>query len=62
MPTDKNYTYDSLRNPLHNCPAPHQFEVNLVSWRLATSEIELTYDDTENAMIIDGHTFPRMPH
>ena len=28
------------------------------SWRLESSEIELTYDDTENVMIIDGHTLP----
>ena len=57
MPADKTWIYDPLRNPHHNCPAHHQFEVNLVSWRLAISEIELTYDDTQNAMIIDGHTF-----
>ena len=58
MPADKNWIYDPLRNPHHNCPAHHQFEVNLVSWRLAISEIELTYDDTQNVMIIDGHTLP----
>ena len=27
--------------------------MNLVSWQLDVSEIELTYDDTENGMIID---------
>ena len=32
--------------------------VELVSWRLAISEIELTYDDTQNVMIIDGLTLP----
>ena len=58
MPANKTWIYDPLRNPHHNCPAHHQFEVNLVSWRLAISEIELTYDDTQNAMIIDGHTLP----
>ena len=58
VPADKTWIYDPLRNPHHNCPAHHQFEVNLVSWRLAISEIELTYDDTQNAMIIDGHTLP----
>ena len=36
----------------------HQFEVNLVSWRLEISEVELTYDDTANVMIINGHTLP----
>ena len=34
-----------------------QFEINIVSWRLEVSEIELTYDD-KDAMIIDGHTLP----
>ena len=58
MPADKTWIYDPLRNFYHNCPAHHQFEVNLVSWRLAISEIELTYDDTQNVMIIDGHTLP----
>ena len=58
MPADKTWIYDPLRNPHHNCPAHHQFEVNLVSWRLPISEIELTYDDTQNVMIIDGHTLP----
>ena len=58
MPADKNWIYDPLRNPHHNCPAHHQFEVNLVSWRLAIYEIELTYDDTQNVVIIDGHTLP----
>ena len=58
MPTDKTWIYDPLRIPHHNCPAHHQLEVKLVSWRLAISEIELTYDDTQNVMIIDGHTIP----
>ena len=56
MPADKNWIYDPSRNSYHNCPTHHQFEVNSVSWRLEVSEIELTYDDTENVMIIDGHT------
>ena len=58
MPADKTWIYDTSRNPYHNCPAHHQFEVNLVSWRLEVSEIELTYDDTENVMIIDGYNLP----
>ena len=58
MPADKNWIYDPTKNPYHNCPAHHQFEVNLVSWRLEVSEVELTYDDTSNDMIIDGHTLP----
>ena len=56
MPADKDWIYDPSRNPYHSCPAHHQ--VNLVSWRLEVSEIELTYDDTENNMIIDGHNLP----
>ena len=31
MPADKNWIYDPTKNPYHNCPAHHQFEVNLVS-------------------------------
>ena len=58
MPADKNRIYDPNKNPYHNCPAHYQFEVNLVSWRLEISEIELSYNDTENVMIIDGHTLP----
>ena len=58
MPADKTWLYDPLRNPLQTCPAHHQFEVNLVSWRHQISEIDLTYDDTENVMIIDGQTLP----
>ena len=42
MPADKNWIYDPTQNPYHNCPAHHQFEVNLVSWRLEISEVELT--------------------
>ena len=41
MPADKNYIYDPTQNPYHNCPAHHQFEVNLVSWRLEIAEVEL---------------------
>ena len=40
MPADKNWIYDPKKNTL--------LEVNLLSWRLSVSEIELTYDDTEN--------------
>ena len=58
MPADKNWIYDPTQNPYHNCPAHHQFEVNLVSWRFEISEVEITYDDTANVMIIDGHTLP----
>ena len=58
MPADKDCISDPNKNPFHHCPAHNQFEVNIVSWRLETSEIELTYDDTENVMIIDGHTLP----
>ena len=54
MPADKNWIYDPSQNPYHNCPAHHQFEVNLVNWRLEISEVELTYDDTANDMIING--------
>ena len=32
--------------------------MNLVSWRLSVSEVELTNDDTENLMVIDGHALP----
>ena len=55
MPADKDWIYDTNGNPYQNCLAHHLFEVNLVSWRLEISEIELTYVDTENVMIIDGH-------
>ena len=58
MPADKNGIYDPNKNPYHKCPAYQQFVVNLVTWRLEISEIELTYDDTENVMTIDGHTLP----
>ena len=39
MPADENWIYYPLRNPHHNCPVHHQFEIHLVSWRLAISEI-----------------------
>ena len=58
MPANKTRIYDPTQNPYHNCPSHHQFEVNLVSWRLEISEVELTYDDTSNDMIIYGHTLP----
>ena len=58
MPADKELIYEPSRSPYHNCSAPHQFEINLVSWRFEVSEIELTFDDTENVMIIDGQNFP----
>ena len=38
LPADKNWIYDPLKNPYHNCPAHHQFKVNLVSWRLEISD------------------------
>ena len=57
-PADKHWIHDPTQNPYHNCPAHHQFEVNLVSWRLEISEVELTNDDTANVMMIDGHTLP----
>ena len=58
MPADKNWINDPTQNPYHNCPAHHQFEVNLVSWRLEISKVEHTYDDTSNDMIKDGQTLP----
>ena len=58
MPAGKKWIYDPIQNPHHNCPSHHQFEVNLVSWRLEISEVELTYDDPANVMIIEGHTLP----
>ena len=58
MPADKDWIYDPSRNSFFNCPAHHQFEVNLVSWRLEVSEMELTYDFTENVMKFDGHNLP----
>ena len=58
MPADKTWIHDPKNNPFHNRPAHNQFEVNLVSWRLSVSEVELTYDDTENLMVIDGHALP----
>ena len=58
-PADKDWIYDDpSKDPYHNCPAHHQFLVNLGSWRLKVSERELTYDDTENVMIFDGHNLP----
>ena len=58
MPADKDWVYDPNKNPYHNCPAHHQSEVYLVSWRLEVSELELTYGNTENVILIDGHTLP----
>ena len=58
MPADKDWIYDPTRNPYYNFSAHHQFEVNLVSWRLEISEEQRTFDDTENVMIIDGHILP----
>ena len=60
MPAEINWIYDPNKNRYHNCPAHHQFEVNIVSWRLEIFEIELTFDDTENAMIIDGPAILQM--
>ena len=36
----------------------HHVEVNLVSWRLEVSEIELTHDDTENVMFFNEQNRP----
>ena len=58
MPADKTSIYDPKTNPLHNCPAHTQFELNLLSWRLSVSEVELNYDDTENLTVLDGHALP----
>ena len=57
-PADEDWIYDQTRNPYHNCPAHHQFEVNLVSWRFVVSEIELTYDDTGDVMIKTDKIYP----
>ena len=57
MTAGKKWIYDPLRNSYHNCPTHHQFEV-IVSWRLEVSGIELKYDDTENAMIIEVYNLP----
>ena len=58
MPEDKEWIYDPTRIPYYNYLAHHQFEINLVSWRLESSEIELTYDEPENVMIIEGLNLP----
>ena len=55
MPADINWIYDFTQNLYHTCPAHHLFEVNLVSWRLEISEVELTYDDTSDDLIIEIH-------
>ena len=57
-PADKDWIFDPNKNRYHNCPAHHQYEVNIVSWRLEVSELELKYGDTENVMIIDEHILP----
>ena len=31
MPADEHWFYDPLENPLHNCPAHHQFGVTLLN-------------------------------
>ena len=53
MPGDKLWIYVPKNNPFQNCPAHNQ--VNLLSWRVSVSEVELTYDDTKNLMVMDGH-------
>ena len=58
MPADKNWLYGPHRYPLHNSPAQHQIEVNLVSLKLQFSEVDITYDDTEIIMAIDGQFLP----
>ena len=55
IPANKCWIYDAKTNPLHDCTAHNQFEVNLLRWRLSVSEVELTYDDTENLMVKYGH-------
>ena len=57
IPPGNDWIYDPSKNSYQTFAA-HQSEVNLVSWRLEVSEIELTSDDTRNVMIIDGHTLP----
>ena len=42
MPTDEDWIYDLSKSPFHSCPAHHQFELNLVTWRLTDSETDLT--------------------
>ena len=32
--------------------------MNLLSWRLSVSEVELTYDDTEILIVINSHALP----
>ena len=54
MPADKIWIYDPKNNPFSIFPAYHQFQENLRSWRLSVSEVELTFDDTETLMTIDG--------
>ena len=58
MPADKTWIYDPKTNHFHNCPAHNQFEVNLLSWRLSVSEVELSYTDTQNLMVIDKDALP----
>ena len=58
MPADEFWIYDPTNNPLQNCPAHNQFEVNLLSWRVSVSEVEFTYDDTETLMAINGRALP----
>ena len=57
MPADKPWIYDLKTNFFLNCAAHNRVEVNLLSWSLSASEVELTYD-TENIMVIDGHALP----
>ena len=58
MTADKIWIFDPKNNPFHNCPAHNQSGVNLLSGRLSVSEVELTFDDTENLMGIDRHAVP----
>ena len=58
IPVDKKWINDPLKISYHNCRAHHQFEVNLLCWRIDISETELTYDNTENAMNIEKHNLP----
>ena len=60
MPADNHWIYHPTRNPYYNFSAHHQFEVNLVSWRLEISGKQLTFDDTEN-VLAGGDLESRLP-
>ena len=58
LPANKEWLSDSLNTPPQNCPSNHQFADNLIRWRLSIFELELTNDDTENVVSIDGQILP----